>query len=83
MDTVITSVKKTGKCLVAHEAPGHVGLGAEISARVMEEAFAYLDAPVQRVTGKNCMVPYCKILEDEVLPQLKDVEKAIRDLANF
>lgn len=83
MDTVITSVKKTGKCLIAHEAPGHVGLGAEISARIVEEAFAYLDAPVQRVTGKNCMVPYCKLLEDEVLPQLSDVEKAIRDLANF
>jgi len=83
METVITSVKKTGKCLIAHEAVGHAGLGAEISARIVEEAFAYLDAPVQRVTGKNCMVPYCKILEDEVLPQLDDVEKAIRELASF
>ena len=83
METVIQSVKKTGKCLIAHEAPGHAGLGAEISAKIIEEAFAYLDAPVQRITGKNCMVPYCKRLEDEVLPQLKDVEKAIRALANF
>lgn len=83
METVLASVKKTGKCLIAHEAPGHAGLGAEISAKIVEEAFAYLDAPVQRVTGKNCMVPYCKLLEDEVLPQLDDVEKAIRDLAYF
>jgi 2-oxoisovalerate dehydrogenase E1 component len=83
METVLESVKKTGKCLIAHEAPGHAGLGAEISAKIVESAFAYLDAPVQRVTGKNCMVPYCKQLEDEVLPQLKDVEKAIRDLAYF
>lgn len=83
IETVITSVKKTGKCLIAHEAPGNCGLGAEISARIVESAFAYLDAPVQRVTGKNCMVPYCKILEDEVLPQLRDVEKAIRELVSF
>lgn len=83
METVLASVKKTGKCLIAHEAPGHAGLGAEISAKIVEEAFAYLDAPVQRVTGKNCMVPYCKLLEDEVLPQLDDVEKAIRNLAYF
>ncbi|MBM3207688.1 MAG: MFS transporter [Chlamydiae bacterium] len=83
METVLTSVKKTGKCLIAHEAVGHAGLGAEISAKIVEQAFAYLDAPIQRVTGKNCMVPYCKQLEDEVLPQLDDLEKGIRDLASF
>jgi pyruvate/2-oxoglutarate/acetoin dehydrogenase E1 component len=83
MDTILTSVKKTGKCVVAHEAVGNAGLGAEISARIIEQAFSYLDAPIKRITGKNCMVPYCKVLEDEVLPQLADVEKAIRDLANF
>ncbi len=83
MATILASVKKTGKCLIAHEAPGNVGFGAEISARIVEEAFAYLDAPVRRVTGKNCMVPYAKVLEDQVLPQLADVEKAIRELALF
>lgn len=83
METVIASVKKTGKCLIAHEAPSNVGFGAEISARLVEEVFAYLDAPVMRVTGKNCMVPYCKALEDAVLPQLADLEAAIRKLSNF
>lgn len=83
METVITSVKKTGKCLIAHEAPSNVGFGAEISARLVEEIFAYLDAPIMRVTGKNCMVPYCKSLEDKILPQLADLETAIRKLFNF
>jgi len=83
MDTVITSVKKTAKCLIAHEAPSNVGFGAEIAARLAEQAFMYLDAPVLRVTGKDCMVPYCKQLEDAILPQVKDVENAIRKLAQF
>ncbi len=83
METVLNSVKKTGKLIVAHEAARNCGFGAEVSARVVEEAFQYLDAPVRRVTGKDCAVPYCKILEDEVLPQLHDIETAIRDLANF
>jgi 2-oxoisovalerate dehydrogenase E1 component len=63
METVLASVKKTGKRLIAHEAVGHAGLGAEISAKIVEQASAYLDAPIRRVTGKNCMVPYCKIIE--------------------
>lgn len=83
MQTVLQSVRKTGKLLVAHEAPRTCGFGAEVSARIVEEAFQYLDAPVKRVTGEDCPVPYCKDLEDEVLPQLGDLEKGIRDLANF
>ncbi len=81
--TIIESVKKTGKCLIAHEAPSNVGLGAEISARITEQAFSYLDAPIARVSGKNCMVPYCKLLEDKVLPQVADLEAALRKLAHF
>ncbi len=83
IETVVSSVSKTGKLLVAHEAPKTCGFGAEVSARIVEEAFHYLDAPVKRVTGKDCPVPYCKDLEDEVLPQLSDLEKAIRELASF
>lgn len=83
METVLTSVRKTGKVLVAHEAPRNCGFGAEIAARVIEEAFSYLDAPVKRVAGRDCMVPYCKLLEEEVLPQPADLEKAIRELAQF
>jgi 2-oxoisovalerate dehydrogenase E1 component len=82
-ESVLESVRKTGKLLVAHEAPRTCGFGAEVAARVAEEAFAYLDAPVKRVTGADCPVPYCKDLEDEVLPQLKDLEKGIRELAGF
>lgn len=81
MDTVLNSVKKTGKILIAHEAARNCGFGAEIAARVAEEAFHYLDAPVMRVAGEDCPVPYCKQLEDEVLPQPKDLEAAIRKLA--
>jgi 2-oxoisovalerate dehydrogenase E1 component len=83
IETVLVSLRKTGKLLIAHEAARNCGFGAEIAARVAEEAFQYLDAPVRRVTGKDCPVPYCKDLEDEVLPQLQDLEVAIRDLAHF
>ena len=83
IETVLQSLKKTGKLLIAHEAARQCGFGAEVAARVAEEAFSYLDAPVMRVAGKDCPVPYCKQLEDAVLPQLADLEKGIRDLAGF
>ena len=83
IETVKESVKKTGKCLIAHEAAGNGGIGGEIAAQVVEGVFEYLDAPVARVTGKNCMVPYCKDLENAVLPQLEDLETAVRKLAQF
>jgi 2-oxoisovalerate dehydrogenase E1 component len=83
IETVLTSVKKTSKLLIAHEAPKFGGFGAEIAAQIMEQAFPYLDAPVARVGGKNCAVPYCKDLEDTVLPQKHDLEKALRELALY
>jgi 2-oxoisovalerate dehydrogenase E1 component len=83
METVLLSVQKTGKLLVAHEAPRQSGFGAEIAARVIEEAFSYLDAPIMRIAGKDCPVPYCKQLEDAVLPQLSDLESGIRKLYAF
>ncbi|HSX11427.1 MAG TPA: thiamine pyrophosphate-dependent enzyme [Chlamydiales bacterium] len=82
-DTVLHSVRKTGKLLIAHEAARNCGFGAELAARAAEHAFLYLDAPIQRVTGKDCPVPYCKDLEEEVLPQKKDIESALRILANY
>jgi 2-oxoisovalerate dehydrogenase E1 component len=81
--TVLASIKKTGKLLIAHEAARNCGFGAELAARAAEEAFLFLDAPIQRVTGKDCPVPYCKDLEDEVLPQRKDIESALRTLCNY
>lgn len=83
IETVLESVKQTGKLAIAHEAPKSGGFGAEIAARVIEQAFQYLDAPIARIAGKECAVPYCKSLEDEVLPQRHDLEKALRDLALY
>jgi 2-oxoisovalerate dehydrogenase E1 component len=83
IDTILHSVQKTGKLLIAHEAARTCGFGAEIAARIAEEAFAYLDAPIRRVTGADCPVPYCKVLEDAVLPQVKDLEEGLRSLAQF
>lgn len=83
MDTILASIKKTGKVLIAHEACKTGGFGAEIATKIMEEAFFHLDAPVQRLCAKDCMVPFCKQLEDAVLPQKVDLEKALIDLSNF
>lgn len=82
-ETVLKSIRKTGKLLIAHEAARNGGFGAELAARAAEEAFFYLDAPVMRVAGKDCPVPYCKEIEEEVLPQKKDIEAALRNLASF
>lgn len=83
MSTVLASVKKTAKCLIVHEAARNCGFGAELSARIGEEAFSYLDAPVRRLAGKDCPVPYCKDLEEEVLPQKSDLERELRSLAAY
>ena len=83
IDTILTSIQKTGKVLIAHEAPLCGGFGAEIAAQIAESAFTYLDAPIQRIGSLNCPVPYSKILEDEVLPQRPTLEAALKDLALF
>ncbi|HEY4831075.1 MAG TPA: alpha-ketoacid dehydrogenase subunit beta, partial [Waddliaceae bacterium] len=80
---IMNSVQKTGKLLIAHEAPKNGGFGAEIAARVSEEAFGYLDAPIHRLCGFDSPIPYSKPLENEVLPQSADLEAAIRNLANY
>ncbi len=82
-EAIAKSVRKTGKLLIAHEAAGNCGFGAEIAARISEKHFPYLDAPIVRVTGADCPVPYSKILEDAVLPQPHDLERAVRSLARF
>ncbi len=82
-DTISISVQKTGKLLIAHEAPLSCGFGAEIAACTAEKNFQDLDAPVKRLGGLNCAVPYAKGLENQVLPQKKDLKKAITELYNF
>lgn len=83
IDTVLASVKKTGKVLVAHEAAKSGGFGAEVAARIAESAFTYLDAPIVRIGSADCPVPYSKVLEDAVLPQKIDLENALRHLSAY
>ena len=73
---VFESVRKTGRCVVVHEAPGNLGLGAEIAARVTEECFYSLEAPVLRVTGFDVPYPAARV-EEEYLPDLDRVLDAV------
>ncbi len=83
LDSILNSIKKTNKLLIVHEAVKTCGFAAEIMAQVMEKGFKYLDAPIVRVCAKDCMVPYAQNLENEILPQKKDLEAAIRKLVNY
>jgi pyruvate dehydrogenase E1 component beta subunit len=78
IDTIVNSVKKTGRLVIAHQAYEQGGIGAEILARVQDAAFDYLDAPIQRVAGKNVPIPYAESLERAALPGKDDVIAAIR-----
>jgi 2-oxoisovalerate dehydrogenase E1 component len=80
IETVVESVKKTGKLLIAHEGPRNAGFGAEIAAQVAEEAFEHLDGPIARVCSLDCPVPYSKPIENGVLVQPEDLEAAVREL---
>jgi len=78
IEAVEASVRKTGRCVVVHEAPLTSGFGAEISARIMERCFLHLEAPVQRVAGFDTTMPYYK-LELDYLPDANRVSRAIED----
>src|ERR1700674_3857048 len=77
-DTIIESVKKTGRLVTVEEGWRQSGVGAEIAARVMEQAFDYLDAPVARVTGKDVPMPYAANLEKLALRSVADVVEAAK-----
>jgi pyruvate dehydrogenase E1 component beta subunit len=76
--TVIASVKKTGRCVTIEEGWSQSGVGAEISARIMEQAFDYLDAPVLRITGRDVPMPYAANLEKLALPNVGEVVSAAK-----
>jgi pyruvate dehydrogenase E1 component beta subunit len=78
IETVVESVKKTGRCVTVEEGWPQSGVGAEIAAQIMDRAFDYLDAPVKRVTGKNVPMPYAANLEKLALPSVADVIAAAR-----
>ena len=76
--TVIESVKKTNRCITVDEGYPQCGVGAEIAARLMTEAFDYLDAPVLRITGKDVPMPYAANLEKLALPSIPEVIEAAK-----
>ncbi len=82
-DAIVESVKKTNRLLVVHEDTRTGGIAGEIAMRVNEKAFAWLDAPILRVTAIDAPVPYSPPLEDYFLPQVEDVVKAARYLAAY
>jgi pyruvate dehydrogenase E1 component beta subunit len=79
-ETIVASVKKTGRCVVVEEGWQQSGVGAEIAARVVEHAFDYLDAPVLRVSGKDVPMPYAANLEKLALPSVAEVVEAAKSV---
>jgi acetoin:2,6-dichlorophenolindophenol oxidoreductase subunit beta len=77
-DTVLKSVAKTRRVVVAHEAPRSFGVGAEVAARIQEHLFRDLKAPVLRVASRDVTVPFAKVLEQEYLYKASAIEAAIR-----
>jgi pyruvate dehydrogenase E1 component beta subunit len=80
-DTIVASVKKTGRAVTVEEGWQQSGVGAEIAARIMEHAFDYLDAPVVRVSGKDVPMPYAANLEKLALPSVAEVVEAAKAVA--
>jgi 2-oxoisovalerate dehydrogenase E1 component len=82
-DLIAASVKKTSRAIIIYEDNISFGYGAEIAARIADELFEWLDAPVRRLAGKDTYIPYHPVLEDAVLPQPSDILRACRELAAF
>jgi len=83
LDAVLSSARKTGRVLVAHEAPMLAGMGAEVAARIADAAFDRLDAPVRRVAARDSFVPFAPNLEAAVLPSVEEIAAAIKDLMQY
>ncbi|MGH3079882.1 MAG: alpha-ketoacid dehydrogenase subunit beta [Gaiellaceae bacterium] len=76
--TIVESVKKTNRCVVAHEAVTRMGFGAEIAAIVQHQAFDWLDAPIERVGAKFAPLPFAPVMEEWVVPHAEDVLQAVQ-----
>ncbi len=81
-ETILKSVKKTSRVVIAYEAHLRAGPGAEIAALIAEEAIEYLDGPILRVGARNVPLPYSPILEAHVLPDTKDIVSAVKSFWN-
>jgi 2-oxoisovalerate dehydrogenase E1 component len=82
-ERVYESVKKTSRAIVVYEDSISWGYGAEIAARIADDCFAWLDAPVKRVASLDTWVGYAPSLEDEILPQIDDIKRACLDITQF
>lgn len=80
MEPVLTSFKKTNRAVIVEEGWRSYGVGAEVSARIYEQAFDYVDAPIQRVAQKEVPLPYNRKLEQMALPQVADVVQAVKEV---
>lgn len=81
IDTIVASVKKTNRVVVAEESHPFCGVAAEISSEIMERAFDYLDAPVKRLSGADVPMPYAKNLEQLAIPTVDQVVAAVKEVA--
>jgi 2-oxoisovalerate dehydrogenase E1 component beta subunit len=82
LDTLVSSARKTGRVVVVHEAPMTLGFGAEVVARVVEEAFDHLEAPVLRVTGYDIPYPPAKV-EEHYLPSVDRILSAVEKVLSY
>ena len=83
IDTIINSVKKTGKVIVTYNGPTSNGAGTEIVAKISEFAFDYLDSPIYRVAEKDCPIPFAPDLESYIIPQEEDIVEAIEKIIDL
>ncbi len=82
-ETIFNSVRKTGKAIVIHEDTLTAGFGAEITARITDNCFQYLDGPVKRVAAKDAFIPYHPILEKEILPNRDKIYNELKELLSY
>lgn len=82
MEPVLESFKKTNRAVIVEEGWKSFGIGSEIASRIYEEAFDYVDAPIKRVAQDEVPLPYNRTLEQEALPQIKDIVQAVKEVVN-
>jgi 2-oxoisovalerate dehydrogenase E1 component len=80
IDTIVNSVKKTNKVVIVHEGYRTCGVGAEVSAQIMEKCFDYLDAPIVRVAGADVPIPMSPVLEEAAIPSMEKIIEAVRQI---
>ena len=80
MDTILTSIKKTNRCVIIDEANPYASISSEIAFRIQDQAFDYLDAPIKRITAKDVPAPYAKNLIEYYMPQADDAYEACKQV---